>query len=110
VALEGLDAETLVGLYADEFSFEDAALGKTITDRTELRAYFDALFAWPDVSFSGFVAFSSADRGAAEWTWGGSRPNTRRAFAVRGASIFEHGPRGITRETIYYDPRGAVAA
>ncbi len=107
-ALEALDAERLVALYADGFTFEDTSSGQVITDRTELRAYFDALFSLPDTAFGDAEVFSCGDRGAARWTWSGTNPRSRRPFAIEGASLFELGPGGITRETIFYDPTAAV--
>lgn len=107
-ALQALDAEQLVSLYADSFTFEDPALGEVISGRTRLRAYFESLFALPGVSFSDADVFSSGDRGAARWTWSGTNPRTGRHFAIKGASLFEVGPDGITRETIFYDPSPAV--
>lgn len=108
-ALQALDAERLVSQYADGFTFEDPSRGQVITDRAALRAYFDALFAPPDTAFGSVEVFSSGDRGAARWTWSGTNPRTRRPFAIEGASLFELGPGGITRETIFYDPAAAVA-
>lgn len=107
-ALQALDTEALVALYADGFAFEDPGLGQTIGTRDELRAYFEGLFGWADVSFGDVAVFSCGNRGAAEWTWSGTSPSSKRRFSIRGASIFEVGANGITRETIYYDPRPAL--
>ncbi len=103
-ALQALDADDLVGLYADPFRFEDPALGQVLTGRQELRAYFAALFGASGTKFSDVEFFSAGDRGAGRWTWSATNSSTGRRFAIRGASIFELGPEGITRETIYYDP------
>ena len=107
-ALQALDTEALVALYADGFAFEDPALDQTISTRDELRAYFEGLFGWADVSFRDVAVFSCGSRGAAEWTWSGTNASLNRRFSIRGASIFEVGASGITRETIYYDPRPAL--
>lgn len=106
-ALQALDADGLVVLYAAAFRFEDPALGQVITGHEELRAYFAALFGSQDASFSDVEFFGDGDRGAGRWTWSGTNPRTGRRFAIRGASIFELGPEGITRETIFYDPAAA---
>jgi steroid delta-isomerase-like uncharacterized protein len=107
-ALQTLDTEALVALYADGFAFEDPGLGQTVRTRDELRAYFEGLFGWADASFRDVEVFSCGSRGAAEWTWSGTSPVSNRRFSIRGASIFEVGASGITRETIYYDPRPAL--
>lgn len=106
-ALQALDADGLVVLYAERFRFEDPALGLVVAGREELRDYFAALFESPNVSFSDVEVFGCGDRGAARWTWSGTNPHTGRRFAIRGASLFELGPEGITRETIFYDPTPA---
>ncbi len=103
-ALQELDVEGLVVLYADPFRFEDPALGQVITDREELRAYFTGLFGLPDVTFSDVEVFACGDRGAGRWTWSGTHPRTGARFTIQGASIFELRPDGIARETIVYDP------
>lgn len=108
-ALQALDTEALVALYADGFAFEDPALEQTIRTRDELRAYFEALFGWADTSFRDVAVFSCGSRGAAEWTWSAISPSLNRQFSIRGASIFEVGASGIIRETIYYDPRPALS-
>ena len=50
-ALVGLDSKTLVSLYAPDFLFEDTTSGDRISDKKDLKAYFDRLFSLPDVSF-----------------------------------------------------------
>lgn len=107
-ALQALDADGLVVLYADPFRFEDPAAGEVITGREELRAYFAALFGSRDATFSDVEFFGDDDRGAGRWTWSGTNPRTGHRFAIRGASIFELSPEGITRETIFYDPTAAI--
>lgn len=101
-ALADLDCDALVALYAADAVFEDPALGQTVTGREALRAYFTNLFSLDGVGFSDVVGFACGDSGAAQWTW------TAAGFVIRGASIFELGPGGIQRETIYYDPRPAL--
>ncbi len=108
-ALQALDAEGLVALYADPFTFEDPASGEVITEREDLLGYFTALFSSPDVGFSDVEVFSCGDRGSARWTWSGTNRHGHR-FAIRGASIFEIGPEGISRETIFYDPTPSLAS
>ncbi len=103
-ALESLDAESLVAQYAREFVFQDSAAGLEVTDRDELRRYYDALFSMPGVAFTD-VAFFQDGRGtgAGEWVWSGLGQDGE-FFSVRGASIFELSAAGIARETIYYRP------
>src|SRR3990170_8904151 len=88
-ALVSLDADTLVSLYADQFVFEDTSSGTRISTREDLKAYFDRLFAMPDVKFSEVSFFSKGDRGAGQWTWGGRSRQSGEPFAVRGASLFK---------------------
>ena len=107
-ALQALDVDGLVALYADGFQFEDPAAGQVITEREELRAYFAALFGSRDARFSDVEFFGDRDHGAGRWTWSGTNLRTGRHFAIRGASLFELGPAGITRETIFYDPTAAT--
>ncbi len=107
-ALQALDVDGLVALYADGFRFEDPSAGQVITGREELRAYFTALFGSLDASFSDVQFFGDGDHAAGCWTWSGTNARTGRPFAIRGASIFELGPGGITRETIFYDPAAAT--
>ena len=105
-ALQALDTDELVGLYADGFVFEDVAAGETITTREGLRRYFDGLFSMPDVAFSGVDFFQCGDRGGGTWEWSGTNQRGQR-FTVRGASVFEMTEAGIQRETLFYDPRPA---
>ena len=103
-ALQSLDAERLVAQYAPEFVFEDTAAGLKVTDRDELRRYYDALFSMPGVAFTDISFFQNArGSGAGEWVWSGLGKDGA-FFRVRGASIFESNPAGIVRETIYYRP------
>lgn len=51
-ALESLDTDRLVSLYADDLVFEDTASNEVITSKEELRNYFHHLFALPNVKFS----------------------------------------------------------
>jgi len=44
-ALVSLDAEELVFLYADDFVLEDASSGNAITNKQELREYYERLFS-----------------------------------------------------------------
>ncbi|MBT8166254.1 MAG: SnoaL-like domain-containing protein [Acidimicrobiia bacterium] len=106
-ALEALDVEALLDHYASEFRFEDTAAGVDIVDRGQLRSYFEALFSMPGVAFRVLHWFGDdGGNGTGEWVWSGLGPNGAR-FEVKGASVFELGPDGITRETIYYKPPGA---
>lgn len=109
VALISLDAEALVALYSDDFVFEDTASGETITGKRKLRAYFDRLFALPEVRFSDVRFFRCANLGAGEWTWSGKSPQSGQDYSIRGASLFVLGENEINKETIFYDPRAVTA-
>lgn len=109
IALVSMDAEALVALYADDFLFEDTSSGKTITDRTQLREYFDRLFALPEVRFSDAKFFKCANLGAGEWTWSGKSLQSGKDYSIRGASLFILGEGKIKKETVFYNPRTAYA-
>ena len=87
LALTALDAEALVALYSVDFLFEDTASGATITGKAELKAYYDRLFALPEVSFSDVRFFRCANLGAGEWTWSGKSLGSGQDYAIRGASL-----------------------
>ncbi len=107
-ALTGLNAEELVALYAPDFLLEDIASGNRISNKADLREYYDRLFALPDVSFTDVSFFALGEKAAGQWTWCG-RSQSGEKYAIRGASLFKLGEDGIREETLYYDPRPAVA-
>ncbi len=107
-ALAALDVEALVPLYVEGFVFDDPAAGAHITTRVELTGYFGSLFSMPDVEFSDVDFFQCGDRAAGTWVWSGTKQNGE-AFSVRGASVFEMAEGGIRKETVFYDPRPALA-
>jgi hypothetical protein len=107
-ALTGLNADALCALYAPEFLLEDTASGNRITDKAELREYYDRLFSLPEVSFIDVRFFALGERAAGQWTWGG-RTQSGEKYAIRGASLFILGEDGIREEILFYDPRPALA-
>lgn len=107
-ALESLDTNRLVSLYADDFVFEDTASNEVIISKEELRKYYHHLFALPNVKFSNVSFFHCEDRGAGEWTWSGTKSGSDAEYSIKGASIFELRDGKIRRETIYYAPRSAL--
>jgi len=108
-ALEGLNPDKIIEIYADEFLFEDTSSREQIIDRASLRKYFQQLFAMPQVSFSEIRIFEADRFAVIEWTWGGVKRTTGEPFQVRGASIIELSEGKIRRESIYYDPRSALS-
>ncbi|MCK4801849.1 MAG: nuclear transport factor 2 family protein [Anaerolineales bacterium] len=102
-ALVDLDAEALAAHYAPEFLLEDIASGNRITDKTELRAYYDRLFSTPEIAFENVNFFSMGERAAGEWTWCGINSSGIK-FSIRGASLFIMGEDGIREEILFYDP------
>ena len=104
-ALVSLDAEELVSLYADDFVFEDTSSGDTVTNKKELREYFERLFSLPEVGFSNVTFFRYGDCGAGEWTWSGRSLGSGKEYSIKGASIFSLGEDAIKSESIFYDPR-----
>jgi hypothetical protein len=107
-ALEALDADALVSLYAENFKFEDTSAGLRINDKTALRAYFDRLFQWPDCTFYDVSYFGLGQRAAGQWTMGGSSKPSGDRFSIRGASIFKIEGNKIAEEIIFYDPRPSL--
>lgn len=107
-ALIDLDAETLVASYAPVFLLDDTASETRISNKTELREYYDNLFSFPEVSFTEVNFFVLGNRAAGQWTWGG-RSQSGNKFSIRGASLFKLGADGIREEILFYDPRSAVA-
>ena len=109
-ALEAMDVEAVVELYDDEFAFDDPAAGLSITDKAVLRDYFEQLFSMPGVRFTDVTVFGEAPGMAAGgWVWSGVDRGGAHKFAIKGASIFELSEFSITKETVYYDPRPALA-
>lgn len=58
-ALQALDTEKILTAYHETFLFEDVPSSKRITERPTLRAYFQTLFALPDVAFTDVKPTSS---------------------------------------------------
>ncbi|NIS79853.1 MAG: hypothetical protein GTO14_06520 [Anaerolineales bacterium] len=108
-ALVALDAKVLVSLYAEDFLFEDTASGDRISDKAELKSYFDRLFSLPNVNFSNVSFFGLGERAAGQWTWGGSSLQSGQRYSIRGASLFKIEHDRIKEEIIFYDPRSAYS-
>jgi ketosteroid isomerase-like protein len=108
-ALESLNVDQIIKIYAAEFLFEDTSSKEQITDQTSLREYFQQLFALPQVSFSDIRIIEADQFAVIEWTWGGVKRSTGEPFRVKGVSVMELAESKITRESIYYDPRPALS-
>lgn len=108
-ALVALDTEKILTAYHDVFVFEDLPGSRRITDQATLRAYFQALFALPGVAFTDIAVYEAPAFAAIEWTWSGVTRSSRTPYRVKGASLIELRDGKITRETLYYDPRPALA-
>jgi len=108
-ALEGLNTDKIIEIYADRFLFEDTSSKEQITDRVSMRQYFQQLFSLPQVSFSEIRIFEAERFAVIEWTWGGVKRTSGEPFRVRGASVFELSDGKVSRESIYYDPTPALA-
>jgi hypothetical protein len=107
-ALEALDATTLVGLYRDEFEFEDVAAGEILTTKDDLQSYYTALFSMPGVRFSEITSFECGEQGVIAWTWSATNRRTGEPFSIRGVSVLDLAPDGAVREVLFYDPRPAL--
>jgi hypothetical protein len=108
-ALEGLNTNKILEIYADRFVFEDTTAKLLINDRKRLGEYFQQLFSMPEVSFSDIEIHEAESFAVIEWTWGGVNQATGETFHVRGASILELEDNKVRRESIYYGPRPASA-
>lgn len=108
-ALEGLNTDKIIEIYADRFLFEDTSARERITDRKALKEYFQRLFTMPQVSFSEFRIFEAECFAVIEWTWGGVKRTSGEPFRVRGASVVELSQGKVSRESIYYDPTPALS-
>jgi hypothetical protein len=106
-ALEGLNTNKILEIYADRFVFEDTTAKLLITDRKRLGEYFQQLFSMPEVSFSDIEIHEAESFAVIEWTWGGVSRTTGAPFRVRGVSVIELEQGKVKRESIYYDPRAA---
>ncbi len=107
-ALEGLNTDKIIKIYADEFLFEDTSSKLSIKDRKALVKYFQRLFTMPQVSFTEIRIFEADRFAVIEWTWGGVSHNSGEPFRVRGASVIELSGGKVWRESIYYDPMPAL--
>ena len=108
-ALEELNVDQLVELYATNFLFEDIPAELCITDRTALQEYYRHLFSTPQASFSNIRVFEADTFAAIEWSWGGVSNTTGKPFQVRGVSVLELSSSKVLRESIYYDPKPALS-
>jgi hypothetical protein len=106
-ALQELNTDRIIEIYAERFVFEDTPARLLISDRKTLRKYFHQLFSLPKVSFSDIKVHEAESFAAIEWTWGGVNHATGEISHVRGASVIELEGGKVRRESIYYDPRPA---
>ena len=104
-ALQHLDGDAILSAYEEPFVFEDMSSGQKIVNREDLKAYFQALFALPNVAFSDIRVYETESFAVLEWTWSGTKHSSGEGYQVRGASVIELRNGRIARETIYYDPR-----
>jgi steroid delta-isomerase-like uncharacterized protein/uncharacterized protein (TIGR02118 family) len=105
------DADRVVRLFTDDCVYEDVTIGAVNRGKDELRAFAAAIFAAiPDFAIQ--LSSSHADErwAAMEWTMSGTHaadlpglPATGERFSVRGATVLELGPEGISRCTDYWD-------
>jgi steroid delta-isomerase-like uncharacterized protein/uncharacterized protein (TIGR02118 family) len=98
-------------LFIEDCVYEDVTIGAVNHGKDELRAFAAAIFAAiPDFAIE--LSSSHADErwAAMEWTMSGTHaadlpglPATGERFSVRGATVLELGPEGISRCTDYWD-------
>jgi ketosteroid isomerase-like protein len=108
-ALESLDRGRILSVYRDTFLFEDPPSGERITERPALEAYFQSLFALPNIAFTDVNVLEAPTFAVIEWTWSGTSRSSGKRYQVKGASVVELKGGKIARETLYYDPRAAFS-
>jgi steroid delta-isomerase-like uncharacterized protein len=104
------DCEALLGLFTDEFVYDDLPLGVVATTRAELKTLIDDTFnSIPDWKMTIVSAFADDERGAAEWVMTGAMtgefpglPSTGKSFSVRGASVARFAGGRISHWTDYW--------
>ena len=104
-ALEALDADAMVELYAIDAFFSDASSGQVCRGTEEIGSMLRELFAAPGAAFSDVVIREGEGWGAIEWVWQGTAKAKGERSSIRGASVLELQGGKIVRETIYYNPR-----
>ncbi len=106
------DGTRLAALYTDDATHEEVPSGTIFTGPEAIGEYAQSHFAaFPDVALDLTSAFSSGDRAAASWVYGGTYagslpglpPGTGQPFSVRGTAIFELEGEKIRRSASYFD-------
>jgi steroid delta-isomerase-like uncharacterized protein/uncharacterized protein (TIGR02118 family) len=105
------DAERIARLFTSDCVYEDVTLGVVNRGRDELRAFAGAIFAAaPDFEITLGARFLAAGWGGMEWRMAGTQvgaiaglPPSGRRFDVRGSTILELAPEGISRCSDYWD-------
>lgn len=111
------DLDGAMAHYAEETEFEDPIFGERVNGRDALRVAFAAFF-FTGVTRLTFLRWTGGENGGAvewEWTadWGPDRTFlgfdvSNKRFAVRGVSVLAFREGLITRQTDYWDARGAL--
>ncbi len=111
------DLDAAMSHYTEDVVFEDPIFGERVEGRDGLREAF-ATFFFTGVTRLAFLRFRGGPTGGAvewEWTaeWGDGRTFlgfdvSNRRFVVRGVSVLALRDGKISRQTDYWDARGAL--
>lgn len=103
VALESLDLEKTMSVYADDIVWDDAAANDHLTNKSDVMGMYRWFYALTDVKMNVTSSFVSGDGkwASAEWMWSGTEG--ARDYSIQGVSVLEIRDGKIVRETIYYN-------
>ena len=98
------DAAQVAALYTEHAVREDVPTGTISRGRAEIAAFASGLFeADTDVRLDVTDGFAGETWAVVEWTFSGTRQETRGELTFRGASVLELEDGLISRESDYYD-------
>ncbi|HKZ58887.1 MAG TPA: nuclear transport factor 2 family protein, partial [Candidatus Thermoplasmatota archaeon] len=106
-ALEALDVDAIVALYADDAELRDASTGESFRGSERIRRMFLELFSAPGAEFAHVSVREGPAWGVIEWTWSSKTKGSDKPLRIRGVSVLELAENKVVRETFYYDPRSS---
>jgi len=108
------DPTLLIDLYGDDASFEDVTLGRRVSGKTELVAFFGAFMNRAERTnrFTLLRYVGDAKSGAIEWAWEArhegdflGQPARGKTTSVRGVSVLEFDGGKVREQRDYWDAR-----
>jgi steroid delta-isomerase-like uncharacterized protein len=105
------DPKRVLAVLTADHVYEDVTFGVVTRGPAETRQFFERAYAaFPDLHFAATAEAMSAAGGTVEWTMTGTHqgdlpgmPATGKAFAVRGATVFESAGGHIRSVRDYWD-------